>query len=202
MDVGPKMVRKAVKIVRDSVTIKTLADSTRREMLRQLTIQPQTATQLARKLHLAKPTIGHHLQALLKAKLIKIERTEIGSHGILQKYYEPISSLFIEDLEKMPLESLLAQSTSTYAYFLHVNMERLMGMLSALQLIKETRGRSIRISSKEFKELTQEVARSVARVGRKYEKTDMGMDRETLLIKIYSEALKSVITKNKWKKLF
>lgn len=61
---------------------------------------------------------------------------------------------------------------------------------------------NIKISSEELKELSQEIARYIAQVGRKYEKTETNMSRETLLIKIYIEALKLLITKTKWKKLF
>jgi len=197
-----KMVRKAVTIISDFDTIKKLADPARREILRQVAIQPQTGTKLAQKLQLTKPTIGHHLKTLLKARLIRIERTEVGTHGILQKYYEPTSSLFIEDFEKVPSKLLLALSTSTYAYFLHLNMERLMGILSVFQLIEEIRGRSIEISPEQLEELAEEFATSVARIGKKYEKTESDISRETLSIKIYSEALKVIVTKSRWKKLF
>lgn len=139
---------------------------------------------------------------LLKEKLIKIERSEVEAHGILQKYYVPASTLFIEDFEKVPSESLLALSTSAYACFLHINMERLMGALSVFQLIKETHGRNIEISSEQLEELALEFARHLAHVGRKYEEEMSDMSRETLSIKIYSEALNRVMTQDKWKKFF
>lgn len=194
--------RKAVMMVHNSKTIKTLADPVRREILRQVANKPQTATKLARKLHLTKPTIGYHLQTLLKAGLIKIERTEIGTHGILEKYYEPTSSLFVEDFERVLSELLLNLSTSAYAYFLHINMERLMGILSVFHLIMEARGQSIEISSEQLEELAEEFAMQVACIGKRYERIMPDMSRETLAVKIYSEALSAMISKGSMKKFF
>lgn len=197
-----RMKRKAVTIVHDSKTIKTLADHARREILRQVAIQPQTATKLARKLRLTKPTIGHHLQRLLKERLIRIERTEVGTHGILQKYYEPASSLFIEDFERVPLESLLDLSASTYTYFLHMNMERLLGIMSVFQLFGETQDQSIELTPQQLEELAEEFATHLARIGKEYEKSESDMPRETALIRIYSEALKAMMTEERWKTFF
>jgi DNA-binding transcriptional ArsR family regulator len=196
------MVRRAVTVVRDSKTIKILADPARREILRQVAIRPQTGTQLAKKLHLTKPTIGHHLRALQEARLIDIERTEVGSHGILEKYYEPTSSLFIEDFEGATPKPMLDFSTFAFAHFLHASMERLIGALSVLHLIEEKRGRGIKIDPEQFKELALETAKHVTRVGERYEKMELDMNRETLFIKIYSEALKMILTESKWRKLF
>lgn len=196
------MVRRAVTVVRDSKTIKILADPARREILRQVAIQPQTGTQLAKKLHLTKPTIGHHLRALREAGLIDIERTEVGSHGILEKYYKPTSNLFIEDFEGAIPKPMLDFSTFAFTHFLHASMERLMGALSVLHLIEEKGGRSIKIDPEQLKELALEAAKHVVRVGERYEKMELDMNRETLSIMIYSEALKAVMTKSKWRELF
>ncbi|MEM2875596.1 MAG: winged helix-turn-helix domain-containing protein, partial [Candidatus Bathyarchaeia archaeon] len=96
------MGRKAVKIIRDPETIKVIADPVRREMLRLISVQPQTETQLAKKLGLSKPSTWYHLQTLLKVGLIRIADTKVGSHGILEKYYEPTSTLFLEDFDRIP----------------------------------------------------------------------------------------------------
>lgn len=171
-----------------------LADPVRREILRQLRHEPQTQTQLARKLNLTKPSMKHHLQLLRKARLIRIARTKVESHGILQKFYEPTSNLFIEDFDKTP--------PHLQKYFLQFHIERLRGMLSVFQLIGKKRGEPIKVSSDELKELAQEIARQMANVGKIYEKTGATMNRETLLITIYSEALKEVMAENKWKDFF
>ena len=189
-----KVARKVVRVIYKPKIIKVLADPVRREILRQLRHEPQTQTQLARKLNLTKPSMKHHLQLLRKARLIRVARTKLESHGILQKFYEPTSNLFIEDFDKTP--------PHLQKYFLQFHIERLRGMLSVFQLIGKKRGEPIKVSSDELKELAQEIARQMAKVGKRYEKTGAAMNRETLLITIYSQALKEVMTENRWKDFF
>jgi len=75
-------------------------------------------------------------------------------------------------------------------------------MLSVFHLIRKKQGEPIQVTSDELKELAQEIARQMAKVGKRYEKTGAAMNRETLLITIYSEALKEVMTESKWKNFF
>jgi len=189
-----EVARKIVRVIHQPEIIKVLADPVRREILRQLRHEPQTQTQLAGKLNLTKPSMKHHLQLLRKARLIRVARTKLESHGILQKYYEPTSNLFIEDFEKTP--------PNLQKYFLQFHLERLRGMLSVFHLIRKKQGEPIQVTSDELKELAQEIARQMAKVGKRYEKTGAAMNRETLLITIYSEALKEVMTESKWKNFF
>lgn len=186
--------RKVIRVIHETKIIKVLADPVRREILRQLRHEPQTQTQLARKLNLTKPSMRHHLQLLRKTRLVRIARTKAESHGILQKYYEPTSSLFIEDFEATP--------PHLQKYFLQFHLERLRGMLSVFQLIGKTRGEPIKVTSDELKELAQEIARQMSKVGKRYETTEATINRETLLITIYSEALKEIMTEDKWKDFF
>lgn len=186
--------RKVIRVIHETKIIKVLADPVRREILRQLRHEPQTQTQLARKLNLTKPSMRHHLQLLRKTRLIRIARTKAESHGILQKYYEPTSSLFIEDFETTP--------PHLQKYFLQFHLERLRGMLSVFQLIGKKRGEPIKVTSDELKELAQEIARQMSKVGKRYETTEATINRETLLITIYSEALKEIMTEDKWKDFF
>lgn len=188
------MARKVVRVIYKPKIIKVLADPVRREILRQLRHEPQTQTQLAGKLNLTKPSMKHHIQLLHKARLIRVVRTKVESHGIIQKFYEPTSNLFIEDFEKTP--------PHLQKYFLQLHLERLRGMLSVLQLIGKRHGEPIKITSDQLKDLAEEVARQMSTVGKRYEKTGATMNRETLLITIYSETLKEVITIEKWKNFF
>ena len=184
----------AVRIVRDPETIKLLADLVRREILRLLAIEPLTQTQLAEKTQLTEPSASHHLQLLRKAGLIRIKKTKVDPHGILEKYYEPMAKLFIEDWEKIP--------SDLRRYFIHSHMERLRGMLSVFQLIAQERGKNIEVNSDEVRELAQAIASRIALVGEKYEKREVDADRETLLISIYSETLKTEMIESKWKEFF
>lgn len=190
------MLRSAVKIIYRSKEAKMIVDPIRREILRQLTIQSQTATQLAEKLNLTKSTVGHHIRVLRKARLIRIKLAKPGSHGILEKYYEPIAVLFIEDHSRIPLE--------LQNYFLYVHMERLRGILAIFHLISESRKKTFKIPTDVdlLNELAREIAKHIAKIGEKYENTETEMDPEDLLAKIYGEALKTVITKGIWRKFF
>jgi len=185
---------KTVKIIRDPETIKLLADLVRREILRLIAVEALTQTQLAEKMTLTEPSMSHHLQLLRKAGLIRVRHAKVGSHGILEKYYEPAAKLFLEEWGKIPPDFR--------RYFVHSHMERLRGMLSVFQLIAEEQGRNIEVGSGEINELAQSIARRIAIVGEKYEKMKIDFDRETLLIRIYSETLKTEMTENKWKDFF
>lgn len=189
-----ELTRKVVRVIDKPQIIKVLADPVRREILRLLRSEPQTQTQLARELDLTKPSIKHHIQLLRQSRLIKIAYTKMESHGIIQKYFEPTSSLFIEDFEKTP--------ANLQKYFLQLHIERLRGMLSVFQLIGKKRGDPIIVTPNELKDLAHEIAKQLAHVGKKYENIVESLNRETLLVTIYSEALNTVMTETRWKAFF
>lgn len=188
------MVKKVVRVISQPQIIKVLADPVRREILRQLRHKPQTQTQLAKELNISKPSMKHHIQLLQRSRLIKIAYKKVESHGITQKYFEPTSSLFIEDFAKTPIH--------LQKYFLQLHIERLRGMLSVLQLIGTKRGDHIIVVPDEMKELAHEIAKQLSEVGKKYEQIELPLNRETLLVTIYSEALNRVMGQIKWKPFF
>ncbi|MDG6222204.1 MAG: winged helix-turn-helix domain-containing protein [Candidatus Bathyarchaeota archaeon] len=188
------MSTKNVKIISNPEGIRVLADPVRREILRIIQDEPQTQTQLARELNLSKPSVKHHVQLLLHHQMIKIAFTKIESHGIIQKYFEPTSSLLIEDFEKTPI--------NLQKYFLQFHIERLRGMLSVLQLTGSLKGQLSGLTSKEIKELAQEIAKKIAKVGKKYQKTNCQITREALLIMIYSEAFDQAMSEDMLQSLF
>jgi predicted transcriptional regulator len=188
------MARQTVKVIRNPETIKVLADLVRRELLRLTADQPQTETQLSEKLNLSKPSTGYHLQTLVKAGLLGISHTKVGSHGILEKYYEPTATLFLEDFESTPPE--------LQRYFIHGHIERLRGMLSAFQIMEGTAAQLAEVTADQLKELAQEIAKQIVRVGEKYEKVETEIGREKLLIRIYSETLETVMAESKWQEFF
>lgn len=179
-----------VMIIDDLEIIKSLADPIRREILRQLAEFPMTEAQLAVKLKFAKSSIGHHLQTLINAGLIRVERTEVESHGIQQKYYESTSKLFLENFENVPPE--------LQRYFLHIHMERLRGILSVIQLMEEEQGRNIEITREQLEGLSLEIAKQISIVGKQYEEKKLDINRETLLVKIYCETLRKIAAEHKW----
>jgi hypothetical protein len=119
---------------------------------------------------------------------------KVEIHGITQKYFEPTSSIFIIDFEKTP--------KTLKKYFLQLHLERLRGILSVFQLMRTKQEPPVTITAQELNDIAYEIAKQLSVVGKKYEKTDSTLNRETLLIAIYSEALNTVITKTKWKGFF
>ncbi len=186
------MTRKAVQVIDDVRTIKLLADPLRREIIREITNQPQTQSQLARKLEFTPSSTMHHLRRLREAGLIKIGRSEVGTYGILEKYYEPTANLFIENYKKT--------SAKLQKYFLHTHVERLRGMLATLQLLAEKEGKSVEINPEELYAMALEIANVLPEIARRFEQTEIDKNREVLIIKIYAEALNS-ISNSKWKNL-
>jgi len=187
------MGKRAVRVVRDPEIIKILADPVRREILRFTSTRPQTETQLAKKLNLSKPSVGYHLQVLLKAGLIRVSDARVGQHGILEKYYEPTATLFLEDPDSVP--------SDLRRYFIHRYIERLRGMLSvfyALRCIRE----DCEIDPEDLEELAKDLARHIVKIGEKYESVEVDVGRESLFIKVCGEALKSVMAKDRWRDLF
>jgi len=183
--------RKAVVIVKNPEAIRLLADFTRTEILRLLSRKSMTETQLSKELGITKAAVGYHLHLLMKAGLIDISRTEAEKHGILQKYYTTVASLFIVDPEKIPEDAK--------RYFLQVQIEHLMGILSVFKL----RHQLLQISSKKLEELAKVMLEQLKIVGQKYvdQEAETG-DSESLEIKIYAEALARLTKQREWRNIF
>jgi len=123
---------------------------------------------------------------------------------IIKVLADPVRREILRQLRHEPQTQKDFENTPPYLqkYFLQFHIERLRGMLSVFQLIGKKRGEPIDVTSDELKELAHEVARQMAKVGKRYERTGATLNRETLLIEIYSEALKEVITQSRWKDFF
>jgi len=183
--------RKAVVIVKNPEVIRLLADFTRTEILRLLSRKSMTETQLSKELGITKAAVGYHLHLLMKAGLIDISRTEAEKHGILQKYYTTVASLFIVDPEKIPEDAK--------RYFLQVQIEHLMGILSVFKL----RHQLLQISSEKLEELAKVMLEQLKIVGQRYidQEAETG-DSESLEIKIYAEALARLTKQREWRNIF
>ncbi|MDG6221917.1 MAG: helix-turn-helix transcriptional regulator [Candidatus Bathyarchaeota archaeon] len=186
------MERKAVQVIEDLKTIKILADPLRREIIRETANQPQTQSQLAKKLELTPSSTMYHLKKLRESGLMEIEHSEVGTYGILEKYYEPTANLFIENYKKTSLK--------LQKYFLHTHVERLRGMLATLQLIAEKKGKSVEIKPEDLYGMAQDIANVLPEIGKKFEHKETDENRESLIVKIYAEAL-NTISNGKWRDL-
>ena len=180
----------AVCIVDDPEKIKLLADFTRAEILQLLCEHPMTEAQLSEELGLTRAAVGYHLNLLLKAELIYLERVEPERHGILQKFYSPIAAFFIVDYDHIPHD--------VRRYFLQMQIMYLRGIFIAFQLNHRFFG----VSPATLEKLAVTMLKQLEETGRKYTEKGSVENAETLKVKIYAEALDNLTKQNEWHDLF
>jgi len=61
-----------------------------------------TDAQLSKELGLTRAAVGYHLNLLMKAQLIYLQKVEPKEHGILQKFYCPVATFFIVNYDRIP----------------------------------------------------------------------------------------------------
>lgn len=183
--------KRTVIIIKDPKTIRLLADFTRSEILRLLSERPMTETQLSEELGLTKAAVGYHLRQLRDAALITISRVEAEEHGILQKYYSSTASLFIVDPDYIPEDAK--------RYFLEMQIEHLRGMLSVFKFYNKIS----EVSSENLEELAEAMLRQLKIVGQRHvEEEAKDEDVESLIVKIYAEALAGLTKQKEWRDVF
>ena len=184
------MAMRAVRVIRDPETIRLLADLARRQLLRHLSKRPMTQSELSAATHLTEPSVSHHLRLLLDADLIRVQRIEPGARGAVKKYYEPKTLLLIEDWDSTPQDQR--------RYFIHAHLERLRGMLSVFALTN----RDAALSTNELEALAEDIASRVSAVAERHLGDDYEGDRESLMIRIYSETLGDIMAEKRWSGFF
>jgi len=183
--------KKEVMIVRDPEVIRLLADFKRTEILQLLSARPMTETQLSKELGITKAAVGYHLHLLMEAGLVEISKIEAEKHGILQKYYTTVASLFIVDPECIPEDAR--------RYFLQIQIEHLLGMLSVFKLHRQ----ASRVSSKELEELAEAMLEQLKIVGQKHLKHEVEIENsESIKVKIYAEAIANLTKQREWRGIF
>lgn len=126
----------------------------------------------------------------MDAGLIQIDRLEAEKHGILQKFYSPISDVFIIDPDKTP--------KSVQRYFIQKHIEHLIGIFSVFELNHNF----LEVSSKSFEHLAMAMWRELKLVGEKHIKDSARGEAKSLKVKIYAEALANLTKQKEWKSLF
>jgi DNA-binding transcriptional ArsR family regulator len=180
----------AVCIVDNPERIRLLADFTRAEILQLLCEHPMTESQLSEELGLTRGAVGYHLNLLLKAELIYLERIEPERHGILQKFYSPIAAFFIANYDQIPQD--------VRRYFLQLQIMYLRGIFIAFQLNHQFFG----VSPATLEKLAMTMLRQLEETGRKYTEKDSVENAETLKVKIYAEVLDKLTEQSEWHDLF
>ena len=185
-----KPFKMTVCVVDDPDKIRLLADFTRAEILQLLCEYPMTETQLSKELGLTRAAIGYHLNLLMKAQLIYLERVEPEEHGILQKFYSPIAAFFIVAYDHIPNEAK--------RYFIQTQIIHLRGIFTAFQLNHHFSG----VSPETLEKLAVAMLKQLENTGRKHIKERPVKNAETLKVKIYAEALESLMKQDEWYALF
>jgi len=183
----------AVKVLKDPRQIRALADPLRREILRKLAEKPRTQSQLAEELNASPSAMAYHLHLLSSLGLIRIQRTEIEEHGIQEKYYEPVARLYIEDYRSIPKKDRKK--------FLQIHIERLRGILSLIRFLIGSDCEIERLSRMHIEKIAEKMAENLTNIGYIYEKEDTELDREGLIIDVYSKALEKTINEKDGEKV-
>jgi len=182
--------KNAVLIVENQEAIQLLADFTRAEIIRLLSRHSMTEKQLSDELGLTKAAVGYHLHLLLNAGLIEITKLEAEKHGILQKYYAPMASLFIVDIDNIPKD--------VRRFFIHTQIEHLRGMFIVFRLHR----RISDVSSENLEKLATVLLTQLKEVAQKHLNDESPKDPESLRVKIYSEAVAKLTEQKEWRNLF
>jgi DNA-binding transcriptional ArsR family regulator len=179
-----------VCIVDDPDKIRLLADFTRAEILQLLCERPMTETQLSKELGLTRAAVGYHLNLLMKAQLIYLERVELEEHSILQKFYSPVAAFFIVDYDRIPNDAK--------RYFIQTQIIHLRGIFAAFQLHHHFSS----ISPTTLAKLAIAMLKQLENTSRKHAEEGPVENAETLKVKIYAEALESLMKQDEWHALF
>lgn len=176
----------AVCIVDDTDKIRLLADFTRAEILQLLCERPMTEAQLSKELGLTRAAVGYHLNLLMKAQLIYLQRVEPEEHGILQKFYSPIAAFFIVDCDSIPHD--------VKRYHIQTQIMYLRGIFTAFQL----QHRFFGVSPATLEKLAAAMLKQLEKAGRKHAEEGPVDNAETLKVKIYAEALENLTKQDEW----
>ncbi len=183
-----KQERCAAYLIRSPETIWLISDPERSEILRALSNQSMTCTQLANHFGTTKAAVGYHVSLLLNAGLIKLERSEVESHGIVQKYYTTKAGVCAVDPAGIPKE--------VRRRFLLAQMYRLRGMFILSQVLHD--GLDPEVSLRLYEDLAERMLQQVAVVALRYEEMILDKSPETIEIMIYAEALSNLLKDSDW----
>ena len=170
----------------DPDVIRLLADYRHQEMLQLLSEQPMTESQMSKKIGLTRTAIGYHLNPLLKANLIYLQKVEAENHGILQKFYSPIAAFFAVEYDRIPGD--------VHRFFVQMQIEHLRGVFSALQLHQRFTG----ISPAQLEELANAMVRQLEHTCREYDGAVPTENAETIKIRVYADALAALLRQDQW----
>ena len=172
---------RAAYVIRDEKTAMLVVDPMRRTILNLLADNSYTQSQIAGIVGLMDASVGHHIRILEQAKLVKVVKREVEAHGIMQRFYRSVALCVVVDTERM--------SKSVSKYFFPANIERLRGVLAALQYSKKE---IPKVDTSNLERISELLAVFIAREAAKIATKQVTSDRETITIEIYRRALSSL----------
>ena len=181
--------KNAVFIVKNQEAIRLLADFTRAEIIRLLSRHSMTEKQLSDELGITKAAVAYHLHLLLNARLIEITELEAEQHGILQKFYAPMASLFVIDTDNVPKD--------VKRFFIQTQIEHLRGMFIVFRLYHHVS----EVSSEKLEKLAAALLKQLKEVAQKHLNDESPEDPESFRVKIYSEAVARLTEQKEWHNL-
>ena len=178
---------RAAYVIRDEKTAMLVVDPMRRTILNLLADNSYTQSQIAGIVGLMDASVGHHIRILEQAKLVKVVKREVEAHGIMQRFYRSVALCVVVDTERM--------SKSVSKYFFPANIERLRGVLAALQYSKKE---IPKVDTSNLERISELLAVFIAREAAKIATKQVTSDRETITIEIYRRALSSLFRLRLW----
>jgi hypothetical protein len=110
-----------------------------------------------------------------------LERVEPEEHNILQKFYSPVAAFFIVNCDRIP--------NDVKRYFIQMQIMHLRGIFTAFQL----RHCFSSVLPTTLEKLAVRMLKQLENTGRKHAEEGLVENAETLKVKIYTEALKSLM---------
>ncbi len=84
-----------IQTITDPKKAKALANETRIKILQEIASQPQTISQLAKKIGITPVAILYHTKKLQNAGFIRISKTNVVNNNLTEKYYEITTDAYL-----------------------------------------------------------------------------------------------------------
>ncbi|MFS1030065.1 ArsR/SmtB family transcription factor [Enterococcus casseliflavus] len=117
--------------------LKALSSDTRIEMIKLLSEQPATISELAKKLNLSKSIISRHIRFLEDSKLIKLDNAKHTSDNRTKQFHLTVDHVEINFPKKIHLPYKEVETEIKLGYFSDFSIEPTCGLASPTQIIAE-----------------------------------------------------------------
>jgi DNA-binding transcriptional ArsR family regulator len=92
---GELAVPQNIQMVTDPKKAKALANQTRIQILQEIAANPQSISQLARKLEISPPAVLYHIRLLQNAGFIRLSKTTVVNNNLTEKFYETTTTSYL-----------------------------------------------------------------------------------------------------------